>query len=350
MISERCKKLKPYVPGEQPKDKVYIKLNANENPYPPSPVLLNSVKNIDFSKISRYPDPDSTLLRQAISKIIDVRPDMILCGNGSDEVLSFVFYAFFESAKPVLSPELSYSFYPVYAGYYDIQLKKIPFATNYSVDLNDYLNKDCSGVIFANPNAPTGIGLSCETIEDFLQKFSSDTVVVVDEAYVDFGGETVIPLLKKYKNLVVIRTFSKCGSFAGSRLGYAVANPDLIKVLTTVKNSFNHFPIDYVTQQLGIKICENWDYYKNNCKKIIKTRENFVDYLKKNNWTVLPSMTNFLLVKHPSLSGEVVYKHVRDQGILIRYFDQDGMRDFVRISIGTDEEMESLKKILDTIR
>lgn len=345
MHSKRSSVIHPYVPGEQPSDRVYIKLNANENPYPPVPAFRKVISDFDYSLYARYPDPECELLSEKIASLLNVEKDMVFCGNGSDEVLSFVFYAFFDGDKPLLSPEFSYSFYPVYGEFYGIPLEKIPLAPDYSINLNDYLGLDSSGVIFANPNAPTGINLSREYIRNFLIKYPDDKIVVVDEAYVDFGGESVIQLLKEFKNLVVLRTFSKSGSFAGGRLGFAVSSPENIRVLKAVKNSFNHFPVDILVQKLGITICENWDYYKDNALKISFTRDNFSRELKTLGFDVLPSKANFVFVKKTGISGETLYKVAKEEGFLIRYFDVPGIREFVRISVGTDNEMEKLAEI-----
>ena len=345
MYSKRRRKVYLYVPGEQPSDRVYIKLNANENPYPPVPDFKKVISDFDYSLYARYPDPECGLLSEKIAKLLNVEKDMVFCGNGSDEVLSFVFYAFFDDDKPLLSPEFSYSFYPVYSEFYGIPLKRIPLAPDYSVDLDGYLGGDSSGVIFANPNAPTGINLSCEYIRNFLTRYSGDKIVVVDEAYVDFGGESVIPLLKDFNNLVVLRTFSKSGSFAGGRLGFAVSSPENIGVLKAVKNSFNHFPVDILVQKLGITICENWDYYKENALKIAFTRDNFSRELKRLGFDVLPSKANFVFVKKTGIPGKTLYEIAKEEGFLIRYFDIPGIRDFVRISVGTDNEMEGLIEI-----
>lgn len=345
MYSKRSSSIHPYVPGEQPSDRVYIKLNANENPYPPAPEFKNVISGFDYSLYARYPDPECEILSEKIASILNVEKDMVFCGNGSDEVLSFVFYAFFDDDKPLLSPEFSYSFYPVYSEFYGIPLKKIPLAPDYSINLNDYIDEESSGVIFANPNAPTGINLSCQYIRDFLTKYPDDKIVVVDEAYVDFGGETVIPLLKDFKNLVILRTFSKSGSFAGGRLGFAVSTPENIRVLRAVKNSFNHFPVDVLVQKLGITICENWKYYMDNARKIAFTRDLFSREMTALGFEVLPSKANFVFVKKPGVSGESLYNVAKKEGILIRYFDIPGIRDYVRISIGRDEEMEKLTGI-----
>ncbi|MBR4825767.1 MAG: histidinol-phosphate transaminase [Spirochaetaceae bacterium] len=365
MFAQRLKNLKPYKPGEQPKDRDYIKLNANENPYLPSPKIKDALKDIELQKLALYPDPDSHELKKAIAKSLnktggvlvpaadqkplgfEITEDMIFCGNGSDEVLSFVFYAFFDSDKPLVSPEFSYSFYPVYAGYYGINLLKVPLNKDFSLDTKAMLDIDSTGMIFANPNAPTGMALSVDEIEAMLKAYPKDKVFVVDEAYTDFSGYTVLPLLKKYENLLVIRTFSKSMSFAGMRLGFAVGAPSLIQALTTTKNSFNHFPTDAFCQASAIAACSDIEWYSENCRKIIKTRDAFSKALVDSGWNVLPSKTNFVLVSKDGMPGKAVYEAIKAKGILVRYFDIDVIRDFVRITIGTDEQM---KKLLEIIR
>ena len=313
IVSNRIKNLHPYVPGEQPKDRVYIKLNANENPYKPSPKVCKAV--IDFvqnspEKLGLYPDPDSNKLHQKIADMLNasggvlcrakvdennnvtpaeidkipftVTSDMIYTGNGSDEVLSFVFYAFFDSSKKFVMPQFTYSFYPVYAGFYNIPMDCIPLLPDWKLDVETMLShakQNDGAIIFANPNAPTGISLSRSEVRQMLQKASPDQIFIVDEAYVDFGGESCIPLLKEFKNLLIVRTFSKSLSGAGQRLGYIVANPELINIVTTVKNSVNHFPIDAVAQVCGEAACDDVAYYVETSKKIASEREKFSEFL-----------------------------------------------------------------------
>lgn len=364
MFAKRLQKLQPYKPGEQPKDRDYIKLNANENPYPPSPKVKEVFKDIPLQKLALYPDPDSHLLKQAIARSLnktggvllpaedqpslafEITEDMIFCGNGSDEVLSFVFYAFFDSDKPLVSPEFSYSFYPVYAGYYGIDLKKVPLKEDFSLDTEAMLAIDSTGMIFANPNAPTGRALSYDEIESMLKVYPKDKVFVVDEAYTDFSGHTVLPLLKKYENLLVIRTFSKSMSFAGMRLGFAIGAPALIEALTTTKNSFNHFPTDAFCQASAIAACSDIEWYSENCRKIMNTRDSFCKALVDSGWNVIPSMTNFLLVSKEGMSGKEIYESIKKKGILVRFFDVDVIRNFVRITIGTDEQMNKLLDVM----
>ena len=376
------KGLNPYVPGEQPKDRVYIKLNANENPYPPCPEVQQAV--VDFvksepQKLALYPDPDSNQLHEKIADMLNktggvlcrakvngddvspdpqdkipftVTPDMIYTGNGSDEVLSFVFYAFFDSDKKFVMPQFTYSFYPVYAGFYNIPMDQVPLKDDWTLDTDEMLERVKSnggGIIFANPNAPTSLGLTREQVRQMILKANPDKIFIVDEAYVDFGGESCIPLLKEFPNLLIIRTFSKSLCAAGIRLGYAVASPELMNVITTVKNSVNHFPLDAVAQKAGCVACENPAYYADCARKVVEERDKFYNFLKSRGFYVLESKTNFLFAKHPSIGGEELYKRIKEQGILIRHFATPGIDDFVRITVGTPEQMEELKTAIERI-
>jgi len=279
-----------------------------------------------------------------------VTPEMILAGNGSDEVLSFVFYTFFDSDAPLHFPEHTYSFYPVYAGYYSIPYKKIPLAVDYSINTDAMLEGNSSGIIFANPNAPTGIYMPLDNIRYMLERYPSDRVVVVDEAYIDFGGESAITLLKDYKNLVIIRTFSKSYCFAGVRLGFAVAHPELTAALYTTKNSFNHFPVDLLAQKMGIAACGDPEYYRKINGEIMQTREEFTAGLRQAGWDVLPSMANFVLVRKSGLEGRSIYEHIKQNGILVRHFDIPVIKDFVRISVGTPGDMAKLFGIMKALQ
>ena len=381
ITSSRMNKLSPYVPGEQPKDREYIKLNANENPYAPSPkvqqAVLDFVKNHP-EKLGLYPDPDSLELHAAIADMLNksggvlcrakvasdgsvspdqrdaipfkITPEMIYSGNGSDEVLSMVFYAFFDSSKRFVMPQFTYSFYPVYAGYYDIPMDQVPLKEDWTLDVDEILaraGKNKSGIIFANPNAPTSLGLTREQVRAMLQKASSDEIFIVDEAYVDFGGESCIPLLEEFKNLVIVRTFSKSLCGAGQRLGYIVSNPELVNIVTTVKNCVNHFPIDAVAQVSGKAACGDVPYYADTSRKVCEERDKFYNFLKSRGFYVLESKTNFLFAKHPSIGGAELYKRIKEQGILIRHFNTPGIEDFVRITVGTAEQMSALANAID---
>ncbi len=382
LISNRVKQLNPYVPGEQPKDRVYIKLNANENPYPPAPSVQKAV--MDFvqnhpEKLGLYPDPDSLELHAAIADMLNkcggvlcrakcegdevkpadedkipftVTPDMIYTGNGSDEVLSFVFYAFFDSSKKFVMPQFTYSFYPVYAGYYNIPMDQVPLKEDWTLDVDEMLaraGKNEGGIIFANPNAPTSLGLTRDEVRQMIKKASPDEIFIVDEAYVDFGGESCIPLLAEFKNLVIVRTFSKSLCGAGQRLGYIVANPELVNIVTTVKNSVNHFPIDAVAQVSGAAACRDVAYYAETSRKVAQTRDEFYNFLREKGFYVLKSQTNFLFARHPAISGDELYQKIKQQGLLIRHFATKGIEDFVRITIGTPEQMAELKKAFEEV-
>jgi len=352
MFAKRFSDLKPYVPGEQPRDRAYVKLNANENPYPPSPAVNRVLADFDTGLLRLYPDPDATELREAIAEMVGhgVTPDMVFAGNGSDEVLSFVFYAFFDSDKPLRFPEHTYSFYPVYAGYYGIPFERVPLAKDWTVDPLALAAGESSGVIFANPNAPTGIFLPVEKIRDLLDAYPKDRVVVVDEAYVDFGGETAVPLIAEYPNLVVVRTFSKSYCFAGARLGFVVANPRLITALFTTKNSFNHFPIDALTQRIGVATCRDAAYYADVNAKIAATRDRFAEALRAAGWEVLPSLANFVFARKKGYGGREIYERARDRGFLIRHFAHPGIEDFVRVTVGLDGDMDALLAALTELR
>ena len=382
MISQRVHGLNPYVPGEQPKDRPYIKINANENPYPPSRKVISAIcKRLRRNKksLALYPDPESTELKKAIAHMLnktggflsspkaskknvqsssslsfEITPDMIFCGNGSDEVLSFVFYAFFDSHYPLVLPEHTYSFYPVYGDYYAIPLQKIPLKPDFRLDTDAMIDfattRDISGMIFANPNAPTSLALSTEEIRDMLRAYPKDKVFVVDEAYVDFSDETALSLLAEFDNLVIVRTFSKSLSFAGMRLGYAVAHPTLVEALTNVKNSFNHFPVDVITQDAGIATCNDIGYYVSITERIKKTRDFCIHVLRDYGWTCFPSKTNFILAKKDGVSGRALYEAIKEQGFLVRHFSTPLIQDYVRITIGSEQEMEAFLNCVKTLK
>ena len=364
MIAQRVQNLKPYQPGEQPKDREYIKLNANENPYPPAPAVVEAVcrhAQEASQTLALYADPDSNQLRAAIAAhlnqtggvLANCRPlsqrisaDMVFCGNGSDEVLSFVFYAFFDSSSPLIQPEHTYSFYPVYAGYYDIPLKKIPLNQDFSLDVEAMIHaavENDSSLILANPNAPSSLALSLQQLRDLLSRLPKNRVHVVDEAYADFGSESALSLLAEFPNLVVVRTFSKSLSLAGMRLGYAVASPELIQVLHRVKDSFNHFPVDVLAQKAGVAACQSTSYYEDCTKKIVEQRDDFIGFLRNLGWQVLDSSTNFIFTTKPGVSGRQVYQTLKEAGILVRRFDTPGIEEYLRITVGTAQQMAQLK-------
>ncbi|MDR3263922.1 MAG: aminotransferase class I/II-fold pyridoxal phosphate-dependent enzyme [Clostridiales bacterium] len=354
--------LKPYVAGEQPKDKKYIKLNTNENAYPPSPGTADVLKNFDTSELRLYPDPDASELKAALAKRHGVLPQNIFTGNGSDEVLGFCFPAFFDrkdccgdtkgenKTPPVLFPDVTYSFYPVYANLYEIPYQTIPLKDDYTIDPKDYKNRDCQGIIIANPNAPTGIALKPYALEEIIAA-NRDKVVIIDEAYVDFCSYSLISAIKRYDNLLIIRTFSKSYSLAGARCGYAVGQKPLIDALDTVKNSFNSYTLDRITQKIALVSCNDGGYYDMINERIINIRDDTAQKLRKEGFSVLNSSANFIFIKKTGVSGERLYTALREKGILTRYFDGARTRDFVRVTIGTEEEMRIfLQKIKEIVK
>jgi len=340
--------LTPYIPGEQPKLNNLIKLNTNENPYGPSPKVIAAIKEFTDDTLRLYPDPNSEALKKSIADYFNIKTNHVFVGNGSDEVLAIAFQALLKHDAPILFPDISYSFYPVYCKLYKIDFKTIPLNDSFEIVLNDYLMPN-GGVIFPNPNAPTGIPLSLKQIEIFLEE-NNDSVVIVDEAYVDFGTESVISLTEKYNNLLVTHSFSKSRSLAGLRLGYAIGHPDLIEALVRVKDSFNSYPIDRLGLIAGIESFKDDSYFKNTCHKVINTKLNFVDKLKDLNFSVLPSGANFVFAKHNSVDGKIIVSKLRDHGIVVRRFDNPiRIASYIRFTIGSDEEMQVLLENLKLI-
>ena len=344
MFSRRLSRLTPYVPGEQPQDKTYLKLNTNENPYPPCPGVQLYLSSADAEELRLYPDPVSKNLRRAIAEHYGIQDNMVFVGNGSDEILSFAFYGFFDSMLgPLLFPEYTYSFYPVYCAFYDIEYQKVPLKPDFAVDMDGCISKgQTCGVVFPNPNAPTGIALTIEEIDGFLHRYPRDSMVVIDEAYIDFGGISALSLLDRYPNLAVVHTFSKSRSLAGIRLGFAMGNPPVIRTLTLVKDSFNSYPVNKLTQRIGEITLREDDYYRDINGKIMKTRGRFSTAAGQAGWEVLPSSANFVFMRKPGTTGKTIYDRLKSEGILVRYFSTPGIDDFVRVTIGTDEQMDVL--------
>lgn len=334
----------PYTPGEQPKERTYIKLNTNEFCYPPSPKVQEVINTLDASRLRLYPDPESSMLAKLLAEQYQVEQEQIFIGNGSDEVLAFSFMAFIDRGDPVYFPDITYGFYPVYAELFGARACPVPLKEDFTIDGRDYDHKD-GVIIIANPNAPTGIHCSVGVIEKILQS-NPRYPVIIDEAYVDFEGESSIGLLKKYDNLIVIQTFSKSRALAGLRVGYAIASREIIEDFKRVKYSFNSYNINAVSYLAGVAAMQDRGYYMQACQRIVRTRENTANALRDMGYQVLPSSTNFIFVRHAVLSGETVYSRLRKQGILVRHFAQARIGDFVRITIGTEEEMEQLLKEL----
>jgi histidinol-phosphate aminotransferase len=345
-FSEKYIDLEPYVPGELPKNKREIKLNTNENPYPPLQEVTDAVAE-ESRKLNLYSDPDSLDLRRALADNLEVPEDHLIVTNGSDEILNFAFMAFCDDHIPAVFPDVTYGFYPVFAQINQLPYREIPLKDDLTIDINKFFQ--VAGTLFiANPNAPTGIALKKSEIEQILQN-NTYNVVVVDEAYVDFGAESCLPLVEAYDNLLVTRTFSKSRSLAGARLGVGIAQPELIADLNAVRNSTNPYNVNRLTAAAGIACLKHDDYNMENCRKIIETRSWSERALKDLGFEMTTSRTNFLFARHPDISGDELYKRLKDRGILIRHFKGQRICDYNRITIGTPEQMEKLVKAIKEI-
>ena len=345
-FSEKYIDLEPYVPGELPKNKREIKLNTNENPYPPLQEVTDAVAE-ESRKLNLYSDPDSRDLRRALADNLEVPEDYLIVTNGSDEILNFAFMAFCDDHIPAIFPDVTYGFYPVFAQINRLPYREIPLKDDLTIDISKFFQ--VAGTLFiANPNAPTGIALKKSEIEQILQN-NTYNVVVVDEAYVDFGAESCLPLVETYDNLLVTRTFSKSRSLAGARLGVGIAQPELIADLNAVRNSTNPYNVNRLTAAAGIACLKHDDYNMENCRKIIETRTWSERALKDLGFEMTTSRTNFLFARHPDIPGEELYKRLKDRGILIRHFKGERVCDYNRITIGTPEQMEKLVEAVKEI-
>lgn len=345
-FSTKYKALEPYTPGEQPRDMKYIKLNTNESPFPPSKKAVEYA-SAEAENYQLYSDPECTLLVKKASELFGVEKDEILFTNGSDEILNFAFMAYCDSEHPAYFANITYGFYSVFAAINNVPFTEIPLKDDFSIDISDYFNK--RGVIFiANPNAPTGIALSLSEIEEVV-KNNPESVVVIDEAYVDFGAESAVPLIKKYDNLLVTQTFSKSRSMAGARLGFGIASKELIRDLNTIKYSTNPYNVNRATMAAGVGAIEDEEYTKENCKKIIATRERIKSELKELGFEMTDSLANFIFARHPAVSGEKIYLELKKKGILIRHFSKPALCEYNRITVGTDEQMDALIKAVKEI-
>lgn len=342
--SQVVRELEPYVPGEQPQIDGLIKLNTNESPYPPSPEVIKLMTHDAIDRLRLYPDPNSKKLKNTIANYYKVDAEQVFVGNGSDEVLAIAFMAFFQQDKPLLFPDISYSFYPVYCKLFNITAQQIPLRDDFTINFNDYPQAN-GGIIFPNPNAPTAIGKPLADIEALLQQ-NTHSVVIVDEAYVDFGGETAISLINKYPNLLVVQTLSKSRSLAGARVGFAVGNKDLINGLDRVKNSFNSYPLDRLAEAATIAAFEDDAYFQTCRNKIITTREWTAKELQALNFDVLPSQANFVFAKPKANNAAELAQKLREHKIIVRYFNTPRINQFLRITIGTDEQMQQLIAVL----
>ncbi|MEI0559225.1 histidinol-phosphate transaminase [Brachyspira intermedia] len=338
-LSDKAKSIEPYTPGEQPKDKKYIKLNTNESPYPPSPNVKKALIDSSFDDLRLYPDPNVSDLKKEIAELYNVNTNNIFVGNGSDEILAFSFMAFFNKGDKVYYPNITYSFYSVYSSLFDLNEVKIPLKDDFSIDINDYKNLD-AGIFIANPNAPTGLLLNLSQIEEIIIN-NRNNIVIVDEAYIDFAEtESSYKLVNKYDNLLVIQTFSKSRALAGIRLGFAIGNENLIQGLKNIKYSFNSYTINRLSIIAGIEAIKDKDYFKDTVNKVIKTREKTKIKLKELGFNVLDSKSNFIFVSHKNVFAEDIYVKLRENGILVRYFKTDIINNYIRVTIGTDEEMD----------
>ena len=350
-FSQKYKSLEPYTPGEQPKDTKYIKLNTNESPFTPSKTVLEYISRAS-QNLQLYSDPECSELVKVACERFNVNSDEIIFTNGSDEILNFAFMAFCDKDTPAVFPDITYGFYNVFAQINNIPFKQIPLNEDFSINIEDY--KKVNGTIFiANPNAPTGIALSKDEIEDIVSS-NPDNIVVIDEAYVDFGGESVVPLTKKYDNLLVTQTFSKSRSLAGGRLGFGIGNKNIIQDLNTIKYSTNPYNVNSLTMAAGVGTLIDDKYCMDNCKKIIDNRTWTINELKKIGFSTTDSKANFVFAKHSSVNGKNIYLKLKEKGVLVRHFDKDKLSDYNRITIGNKEQMaifiEKLKEVLEELR
>ncbi|MEA4889454.1 MAG: histidinol-phosphate transaminase [Clostridiaceae bacterium] len=352
--NKRTARLVPYVPGEQPRGQTFIKLNTNENPYPPSPEVLNALSNFNYEQVRLYPDPTGLSLRQAIAAYYGLTIDQIFAGNGSDEVLAMAFQAFFETvdgpAKPeqeIVFPDITYSFYPVYARLYDIPYRLVRLGDDFTLPVADCLAPS-AGLVLANPNAPTGRAIDIAQIAE-LAAADRNRLILIDEAYIDFGGESAVALLPDFDNILIIQTCSKSRALAGMRLGYALGAPALIEALRRVRDSFNSYTLDSLAQAAGAAAFGAAEWFERTRSLIIQTREKTARALRDLGFVVIPSSANFLFVSHPKISGADLYSRLRQAGILVRHFNQPRIKDYLRITVGSDENMAELIRVLQRL-
>ena len=344
-MSARFADLEAYVPGEQPQDMQYVKLNTNESPYPPAPAVLEAAAAAETARLNLYPDPEGRALRQKLAEMYGVEAENVFLANGSDELLSFAFMAFCDGERPVAFPAVSYGFYPVYAQLYQVPCVQIPLREGFVLDPRDFCGLG-KNIVIANPNAPTGRAISVRDIEEILRS-EPDHVVLIDEAYIDFGGESCVPLIKKYDNLLVCQTFSKFRSLAGGRLGYGLASKGLIDDLEKIRYSTNSYNIDRLTMAVGIATLESNDYYLENSKRIQEVRAYTTEELSKLGFDTIPSLANFIFTRCPKVDGGSLYRELKARGVLVRHWDRPEIVDWCRVTIGTREQMDIF---LDKVR
>lgn len=338
-------KIEPYVAGEQPNKTDFIKLNANENPYPPSPKAIAAIREYDAENLKKYPSANAVPLVNAIAKREGLQPENVFAGNGTDDVLSLCFRAFFNSDKPIIFPDITYSFNTVWCDILNIPYETIPVDEDFNIDPADYARPN-GGVVIANPNAPTSIGRGLDFIREILDN-NSDSVVIVDEAYVDFGGTTAVPLLKEYDNLVITRTFSKSRSMAGMRLGWAMGGREVISAIYAAKDSMNSYPVDSIAQAAGVAAIEDEEYFRATLKRVIATRGRLTAELRGMGFTLPDSQTNFVFASHPRYSAKEIFEFLKTRDIYVRWFNKPRIDNYLRITVGTDEETDALIKSLN---
>lgn len=348
-LNERFRSLEGYTPGEQPGANAFIKLNTNESPYPPSPEVIAAISGAEIAKLNLYPDPTGQVLKEKIAKLYGVSAKSVFLSNGSDEILNFAFMAFCDQGKNgVVFPEISYGFYPVYANLYHIPYETMALRADFSIDYHDFCHAEAM-VVIANPNAPTGMVLKREEVIEILET-NADHIVLIDEAYIDFGGESMVSFIEQYSNLLVCMTFSKSRSMAGARLGFAIAKEEIIEDLEKIKFSTNPYNINRLTLLAGEAAIDSHEYYKKNAKKIVETREKITTELEALGFQVLPSQANFIFTRKDGMEGAVLYQRLKEKGVLVRHFQKPPIEDFIRVTIGETAQMdifmEKLKEIL----
>ena len=342
---ENVRKVTPYTPGEQPNRSQMIKLNTNENPYPPAPGVAEVLRHPDEDALRRYPDPAASVLVNALAENYHVKPEQVFVGVGSDDVLAMAFMTFFNSEKPILFPDISYSFYPVWAEEFRIPHTRVALDENFCIRKEDYYGEN-GGIVFPNPNAPTALAMGLDDVEDII-RHNSDVVVIVDEAYVDFGAESALKLVEKYENLLVVQTFSKSRSMAGMRIGFAMGHPDLIRALNDVKYSYNSYTMNLPSLLAGVEAVKDKEYFEKTIEKIVATRERAKKRLTELGFTFPNSQSNFIFASHKSVPAGKIFEALKKEQIYVRYFKTPGLDNSLRISIGTDEEMDTLFRFLE---
>ncbi len=343
----KIRKIDPYVPGEQPNAKNMIKLNTNECPYPPSPMIKKAIEQYDEDKLRLYPSFKCDELKEALAETYNVKKRNIFLGNGSDEVIALCFQTFYNSEKPILFPDITYSFYDVWCNLYNIPYECVPLDDEFKIKKEDFFREN-GGVVITNPNAPTGRYMELSELEEIIQN-NKDVIVIVDEAYIDFGGTSAVSLLQKYDNLVIVQTFSKSRALAGIRVGYAICSEELVGYLEAVKNSFNSYTLNSLSQVIATASAKDREYFNECTQKIINTRERVVSELSKLGFNTIPSKSNFIFTTNPNVKAEFIFEELKKKNIFVRYFKKPRISEYLRITIGTDDEMNSLINELKNI-